>query len=182
MISFLLYQVCCHLRWPMTKWSSLHKVSHQDSPFLCLSFRRSGRQMSQEASFVNCSLDWILSFVPGLSSQMPGVVSPHELLQKLQLVQQEQSLASQDSPRLCPGLAPRFLGPTESQGADSSAGSAAGPVTNQTVATAGQPAPLQFQASTVNSVCSSLLTFGQKDKIIPFSFSILFLSFLGHQL
>ncbi|XP_026218635.1 mRNA-decapping enzyme 1B [Anabas testudineus] len=89
--------------------------------------------------------DQVIQPAQGLSSQMPGVVSPHELLQKLQLVQQEQSLASQDSPRLCPGLAPRFLGPTESQGADSSAGSAAGPVTNQTVATAGQPAPLQFQ-------------------------------------
>ncbi|XP_022604953.1 mRNA-decapping enzyme 1B-like [Seriola dumerili] len=77
----------------------------------------------------------------GLSSHMPGVVSPHELLQKLQLVQQEQSLASSDPPRLCPGLAPRFLGPTQSQ----SAGSVVGPVPNQTAATAGQKAALQFQ-------------------------------------
>lgn len=77
---------------------------------------------------------------------MPGVVSPHELLQKLQLVQQEQSLASHDPPRLCPGLAPRFLGPTQGQGA--------GPVPNQTTATAGQKAALQFQVSTVNSVSS----------------------------
>ncbi|KAI3366400.1 hypothetical protein L3Q82_000555 [Scortum barcoo] len=75
--------------------------------------------------------------ISGLSSHMPGVVSPHELLQKLQLVQQEQSLASHDPPRLCPGLAPRFLGPTQGQGA--------GPVPNQTTATAGQKAALQFQ-------------------------------------
>lgn len=68
---------------------------------------------------------------------MPGVVSPHELLQKLQLVQQEQSLASHDPPRLCPGLAPRFLGPTQGQGA--------GSVPNPTTATAGQKAALQFQ-------------------------------------
>ncbi|XP_032360686.1 mRNA-decapping enzyme 1B isoform X2 [Etheostoma spectabile] len=76
-----------------------------------------------------------------LSSQMSGVVSPHELLQKLQLVQQEQSLASHDPPRLCPGLAPRFLGPTQGQGA----GSVVGPVPNQTTGTAGQKAALQFQ-------------------------------------
>ncbi|CAK6961406.1 mRNA-decapping enzyme 1B [Scomber scombrus] len=75
----------------------------------------------------------------GLSSHMPGVVSPHELLQKLQLVQQEQNLASQDPPRLCPGLAPRFLGPTQSQ----VAGSILGPASNQI--TAGQKAALQFQ-------------------------------------
>ncbi|KAF1372358.1 hypothetical protein PFLUV_G00264440 [Perca fluviatilis] len=76
-----------------------------------------------------------------LSSQMSGVVSPHELLQKLQLVQQEQSLASHDPPRLCPGLAPRFLGPTQGQGADS----VVSPVPNQTTGTAGQKAALQFQ-------------------------------------
>lgn len=73
----------------------------------------------------------------GVSSQMPGVVSPHELLQKLQLVQQEQSLASHDTPRLCPGLAPRFLGPTQSEVTSS--------VPNQTPTTAGQKAALQFQ-------------------------------------
>lgn len=77
----------------------------------------------------------------GLSSQMPGVVSPHELLQKLQLVQQEQSLASHDPPRPCPSLAPRFLGPTLSQ----SAGSTLGTVPNPTTTTAGQKAALQFQ-------------------------------------
>lgn len=72
---------------------------------------------------------------PGLSSQMPGVVSPHELLQKLQLVQQEQSLASHDLPR----LAARFLGPSHGQGA----GSVVGPVPNQT--TVAQKATQQFQ-------------------------------------
>ncbi|KAM6896363.1 mRNA-decapping enzyme 1B [Lycodopsis pacificus] len=82
--------------------------------------------------------DQVLQPSQGLSSQMSGVVSPHELLQKLQLVQQEQSLASHDPPRLCPGLAPRFLGPTQGQGA----GSVVGPVSNQT---AGQKAALQFQ-------------------------------------
>ncbi|KAK9525696.1 hypothetical protein VZT92_016380 [Zoarces viviparus] len=82
--------------------------------------------------------DQVLQPSQGLSSQMSGVVSPNELLQKLQLVQQEQSLASHDPPRLCPGLAPRFLGPTQGHGA----GSVVGPVSNQT---AGQKAALQFQ-------------------------------------
>lgn len=81
---------------------------------------------------------------------MPGVVSPHELLQKLQLVQQEQSLSSHDPPRLCPVLAPRFLGPTQSQGA----GSTLGPVSNQT--TAGQKAALQFQVSIVYAISSGV--------------------------
>lgn len=81
--------------------------------------------------------DQVLQPLQGLSSQMPGVVSPHELLEKLQLVQQEQNLASHDPPRLCPGLAPRFLGPTQGQGA--------GSVSNQTAATVGQKAALQFQ-------------------------------------
>lgn len=78
---------------------------------------------------------------------MPGVVSPHELLQKLQLVQQEQSLTSHDSPRLCPGLAPRFLGPTQGQAAVSAP--------NQTATTAGQKAAMQFQVRAVNS-CQQL--------------------------
>ncbi|XP_029969460.1 LOW QUALITY PROTEIN: mRNA-decapping enzyme 1B [Salarias fasciatus] len=73
----------------------------------------------------------------GLSSHMQGVVSPHELLQKLQLVQQEQSLASQEPPRFCPGLAPRFLGPSQNPGA--------APAPN--AATAGQKAALQFQVT-----------------------------------
>uniref|UniRef100_A0AAQ5XDM8 5'-(N(7)-methylguanosine 5'-triphospho)-[mRNA] hydrolase n=1 Tax=Amphiprion ocellaris TaxID=80972 RepID=A0AAQ5XDM8_AMPOC len=77
----------------------------------------------------------------GLPSQMPGVVSPHELLQKLQLVQQEQSLASNDPPRPCPSLAPRFLGPTQSEGA----GQTLGTIPNTTMTTAGQKAALQFQ-------------------------------------
>ncbi|KAM7378240.1 hypothetical protein PAMA_013231 [Pampus argenteus] len=85
------------------------------------------------------SNDQVLQPTQGLSSQMPGVVSPHELLQKLQLVQQEQTLASHDPPRLCPVLAPRFLGPTQSQ----SAGSSLAPVSNQT--TAGQKTALQLQ-------------------------------------
>ncbi|XP_035529305.1 mRNA-decapping enzyme 1B [Morone saxatilis] len=96
------------------------------------------QQNSQSASGLlpsQVTNDQVFQFPQGLSSQMPGVVSPHELLQKLQLVQQEQNLASHDSPRLCPGLAPRFLGPT--QGACS--------VPNQTTATAGQKAALQFQ-------------------------------------
>ncbi|XP_058480859.1 mRNA-decapping enzyme 1B [Solea solea] len=76
----------------------------------------------------------------GLSCQMPGVVSPHELLQKLQLVQQEQSLASSEAPRHCPGLAPRFLGSTQSQ----SACSVVGPGPNQIAATVGQKAAPQL--------------------------------------
>lgn len=79
---------------------------------------------------------------------MPGVVSPHELLQKLQLVQQEQSLASHNPPRLCPGLAPRFLGPTQGQ--------AAGSAPNLSAVTAGQKAALQFQVSTLLAVVFDL--------------------------
>ncbi|XP_030576579.1 mRNA-decapping enzyme 1B-like [Archocentrus centrarchus] len=74
-------------------------------------------------------------------SQMPGMVSPHELLQKLQLVPQEQSLASNLLPRICPGLAPRFLGPAQSQGA----GSALATVPNPTAGTAAHKAALQLQ-------------------------------------
>ncbi|KAM3587315.1 uncharacterized protein V6R79_001709 [Siganus canaliculatus] len=77
--------------------------------------------------------DKILQPSQGVSSQMPGVVSPHELLQKLQLVQQEQILASHDAPRPSPGLAPRFLGSIQGPGA--------GPVPT----TAAQKAALQFQ-------------------------------------
>lgn len=78
---------------------------------------------------------------------MPGVVSPSELLQKLQLVQQEQSLVSHDPPRPCPALAPRFLGPSQSQGG----GLNLGPVSNQTTAAAGDKAALQFQVSIANT-------------------------------
>uniref|UniRef100_A0A8C7XVH0 5'-(N(7)-methylguanosine 5'-triphospho)-[mRNA] hydrolase n=1 Tax=Oryzias sinensis TaxID=183150 RepID=A0A8C7XVH0_9TELE len=65
----------------------------------------------------------------GLPSQLQGVVSPHELLQKLQLVQQEQSLTSLDLPRPHPGLAPRFLGPNQNLSASSPAGPAAASLT-----------------------------------------------------
>uniref|UniRef100_A0A3P9I3B1 5'-(N(7)-methylguanosine 5'-triphospho)-[mRNA] hydrolase n=1 Tax=Oryzias latipes TaxID=8090 RepID=A0A3P9I3B1_ORYLA len=75
----------------------------------------------------------------GLPSQLQGVVSPHELLQKLQLVQQEQSLTSLDLPRPHPGLAPRFLGPNQNLSASSPAGPAAASLT------AGQKAALQCQ-------------------------------------
>ncbi|XP_012706226.2 mRNA-decapping enzyme 1B [Fundulus heteroclitus] len=79
----------------------------------------------------------------GPSSQMQGVVSPHELLQKLQLVQQEQNLSSQEHPRSHPhpGLAPRFLGPSLSQ----SPGSSLGTVPTQTSVGPDQKAELQFQ-------------------------------------
>lgn len=71
---------------------------------------------------------------------MPGVVSPHELLQKLQLVQQEQNLATHNPPRPNPGLAPRFLGPSQAQAPNSSPNMS-------TAATAGQKAALQFQVT-----------------------------------
>lgn len=76
---------------------------------------------------------------------MIGVVSPHELLQKLQLVQQEQGLVTNESPRLCPGLAPRFLAPAQSQ----SPGSVVPPAQNQIPANANQKAGLQFQVRSV---------------------------------
>lgn len=69
---------------------------------------------------------------------MPGVVSPHELLQKLQLVQQEQNSVIHNPPRPNPGLAPRFLGSSQAQASNSS--------TNMSEATtAGYKAALQFQ-------------------------------------
>lgn len=51
-------------------------------------------------------------FWSGWSSQISSIVSPHELLKKLQLVQHEQRETPNDPPRPCPGLAPRFSGPT----------------------------------------------------------------------
>ncbi|XP_057711336.1 mRNA-decapping enzyme 1B [Corythoichthys intestinalis] len=47
----------------------------------------------------------------GDASHVPGALSPHELVHKLQLVQQEQNQASMVPPRLSPALAPRFQGP-----------------------------------------------------------------------
>uniref|UniRef100_A0AAZ1XVS7 5'-(N(7)-methylguanosine 5'-triphospho)-[mRNA] hydrolase n=1 Tax=Oreochromis aureus TaxID=47969 RepID=A0AAZ1XVS7_OREAU len=84
--------------------------------------------------------DQVIQPSQGLS-HVPGMVSPHELLQKLQLVQQEQSLASSEPPRICPGLAPRFLGPAQNQGACVTLGT----IPNPTAATAGQKAALQLQ-------------------------------------
>jgi len=57
------------------------------------------------------------------SSSAPPGVPPHELLQKLQLVQQEQSQAPHEAPRHGPALAPRFQGATATQ----DPGSALGP-------------------------------------------------------
>uniref|UniRef100_A0A1A8HVF1 5'-(N(7)-methylguanosine 5'-triphospho)-[mRNA] hydrolase n=1 Tax=Nothobranchius kuhntae TaxID=321403 RepID=A0A1A8HVF1_NOTKU len=55
----------------------------------------------------------------GPSPQMQGVVSPHELLQKLQLVQQEQNLPSHDLHRPFPALAPHFQGSSQEREAAS---------------------------------------------------------------
>lgn len=62
-----------------------------------------------------CCLNWsvVFLFCSAWASQVPGVVSPHELLRKLQLVQHEQRETAEDPTRPCPGLAPRFLGPTQ---------------------------------------------------------------------
>uniref|UniRef100_A0A1A7Z395 DCP1 decapping enzyme homolog B n=2 Tax=Iconisemion striatum TaxID=60296 RepID=A0A1A7Z395_9TELE len=75
----------------------------------------------------------------GPSPQVQGVVSPHELLQKLQLVQQEQNLPSHDLHRPFPALAPHFQGPSQERDAVSSLG----PIPPTT--TTGQKAALQFQ-------------------------------------
>lgn len=80
----------------------------------------------------------------GWSSQMPGVVSPHELLQKLQLVQHEQREAPNDPPRPCPGLAPRFLGPTQ--------GLAEFPAPILSTKTANEKAAVPIPVSSVNNV------------------------------
>lgn len=75
--------------------------------------------------------------------QMPGVVSPHELLQKLQIVQQQQqqSMTPSDPPPLGPALAPRFMAPSQRDSVET------GPnqIPNQPAATVGQKAALQFQ-------------------------------------
>ncbi|MEQ2268398.1 hypothetical protein XENORESO_011619, partial [Xenotaenia resolanae] len=83
----------------------------------------------------------------GLSFQMQGVLSHHELLQKLQLVQQEQSLTSHEHPRSHPhpGLAPRFLGPGQNEGPASSLGI----VPTQTAVTSYKKDDLQFPVKNV---------------------------------
>lgn len=77
----------------------------------------------------------------GWSSQIPSVVSPHELLRKLQLVQNEQRIATNEPPRPCPGLAPRFLGPTQAP--------AEGPAPDLST-TAIKKAAVQIPVSTAN--------------------------------
>lgn len=74
---------------------------------------------------------------------MQGVVSPHELLHKLQLVQQEQNLTSHDPPRPYPGLAPRFLGLNQNQ----DAGPSTDTVPPLTTASTGQKAAFQLQVN-----------------------------------
>lgn len=80
----------------------------------------------------------------GCSSQIPGVLSPHELLRKLQLVQHEQRETSSDPPRPCPGLAPRFLGPTQAL--------AECPAPDLSTTTAIKKAAMQIPVSTVNTL------------------------------
>lgn len=80
----------------------------------------------------------------GWSSETPSVVSPHELLQKLQLVQHEQRETTNDPSRPCPGLAPRFLGPTQAL-AECSA-------PNLSPTTAIKKAAVQIPVSTVDTV------------------------------
>ncbi|XP_055081580.1 mRNA-decapping enzyme 1B isoform X3 [Periophthalmus magnuspinnatus] len=100
---------------------------HQNQPFV-FSTSEEGQQNSH-----------IAAHLTGFSGQMAGVVSPHELLQKLQIVQQEQSRASSDPPQPGPALAPRFMGPSHTDPRDPGLNQ----VPNQT--TAGQKAALQFQ-------------------------------------
>ncbi|KAM6895762.1 mRNA-decapping enzyme 1B [Xenentodon cancila] len=111
---------CSHLR---------AQQSHQ--MFLTLSKSQTEEQHTSQAASTTLGA--------GLPSQLQSVVSPHELLQKLRLVQQEQSLTSHDPPRHYPGLAPRFLRPTQIESANSSS------CTTPATATAGQKAALQFQ-------------------------------------
>lgn len=90
----------------------------------------------------NCHLTTAapLTVFPG---QMPGVVSPHELLQKLQIVQQQQqqSLTSSDSPQLVPVLAPRSMAPSQSDPGKTDLNQ----IPNQPSATAGQKTALHCQ-------------------------------------
>ncbi|XP_034019795.1 mRNA-decapping enzyme 1B [Thalassophryne amazonica] len=89
-----------------------------------------------------------LQLSQGPSSHMSGVVSPHELLHKLQLVQQKQSWTSHDPPRHCPALAPRFFSPVQSQGTLPDVG----PGPNQTAVTTAQKSVLQFQVNSPQTI------------------------------
>ncbi|XP_072311307.1 mRNA-decapping enzyme 1B [Eucyclogobius newberryi] len=77
----------------------------------------------------------------GFSAQIPRVVSPHELLQKLQIVQQEQGKSPSDPPQTVPALAPRFTSPSQTDARDPGLQQ----LSSQTSATVGQKASLQFQ-------------------------------------
>lgn len=82
-----------------------------------------------------------ISGMPGQLQGAQGVVSPHELLQRLQLVQQEQRQSPPEPPRPSPGLAPRFpaTGP-------STAGLSPAPASSQySSANMAQRAGLQLQ-------------------------------------
>ncbi|XP_041832977.1 mRNA-decapping enzyme 1B isoform X2 [Melanotaenia boesemani] len=114
--------------------SCSHLQAQQDQQLL-FSLLKSQTEAQHKSQMASSALG------TGLSSQMQGVVSPHELLTKLQLVQQEQGMSSHDPPRPYPGLAPRFLGSNKNQGASSSLGTLPSP----TAATTGQKAALQFQ-------------------------------------
>lgn len=119
---------CCPVPVPQTQLIPAHPVPaqhlQQNQPLIIT--------RSQAESQHNCQLA-SAGLGTGFSAPMPGVVSPHELLQKLQIVQQQQSLASCDPPHLGPGLAPRFMGPSQNVVADTSP------------ATVAQKAALQFQ-------------------------------------
>uniref|UniRef100_A0A8C6UMK4 Decapping mRNA 1B n=1 Tax=Neogobius melanostomus TaxID=47308 RepID=A0A8C6UMK4_9GOBI len=90
---------------------------HQPQPNQPLMFNRPPGEIHQH----NCHLVTAapLTVFPG---QIPGVVSPHELLQKLQIVQQQQQqgLTPGDSPQLGPALAPRFMPPPQTDARETS--------------------------------------------------------------
>ncbi|CAL1569038.1 unnamed protein product [Knipowitschia caucasica] len=83
----------------------------------------------------------IAAHLAGFPLQMPGVLSPHELLQKLQIVQQEQIQTLPDPPHTAPVPAPRFMGLPQSEAKDPGLSQ----LSTHTPATVGQKAALQFQ-------------------------------------
>lgn len=127
---------CCAGNLPQNQ--PMPASHHQPLPNQPLIFNRPPGESHQHECHLATAAP--LTVFPG---QMPGVVSPHELLQKLQIVQQQQqqSLTPGDPPQLGPALAPRFMSPSQTDARQT------GPnqIPIQPSATAGQKAALQFQ-------------------------------------
>lgn len=132
--------LCCGVNLPPSQHIPAQPVPvshHQQQPNQPLILNRPPGESHQH----NCQLATAAP-LPVFLGQMPGVVSPHELLQKLQIVQQQQqSLTPSEPPQLGPALAPRFMAPAQSDAGETGRKQ----VPSQPSVTAGQKAALQFQ-------------------------------------